>query len=1068
MGAATAPQPEYDIFFSYSHADDEDGWVSALVSNIQAEHARYSPQPLGIFFDRSSIRTMDDWEHYILGGLRSSKTMIALLSPAYFASAFCRTEWKTFLEHELDRANAAETVAPVYLADVPAFDHETEAGDTDWIADLRRRQYSDFRQWRSLGLAAFGNPECQRRIAALEQDLAPKIEKAERALASPSNVPPHNPQFTGRAEQLRRLWELVALRHIGSIVALQGLPGMGKSALAFEYAHQHAADYPGGRFLLNAAGATDLRVPLVDLAPQLGVTISEDQRKSLDTAFGVVRARLETGARTLLIFDNVDNAALLEPHRRGDLPSTDRVHVILTTRLAPQYLPGIECEPMSGLREEDSLRLLERYRPFANDEEKTAALEIVRRLDGYPLELEIVAVYLWQSPDITYAAYLDRFRHESLLAVEGAAQDETVTLSRHSQKSLSGLLQPMLDSLSDLERFALGLAALFHPDFIPLPWVRDFLAARGILPETPPGYPNPWRQLERRLLGLRFLTGANDPNLARMHRVIQEVVAGAYPQYAGSNLRAMGRYAIDRAQEVKFNFDAAASRPAPAFWEWQAIDAFASFLLDKEEADAGCALAYFAASIVPWRVDENERLLTRAIALAPKAQSSNADRDRFLTTCYIALADLFVLRDRYRDATSALSTAAELSRIDPDLAAQVQLKSDYVTQAENQYYFALSKMRNQYWDSLESLGADHPDTRNLYQWLGKNDPTWIRRLDPVPADTAASTTEPASRAELHGSREIARIERFLSDHTEYLPSGLVEEFRHLVESGLPSGEIRDRIVPVVLDHRYEREGQKPGAAMPFPLAEMYQYLRHGILGLANGGVQSYSGRPSFEGPLEHWLEQVVGKQTGALLDQAVRLGCLIQDDGYDFRLIVRDHLAFGHFLAALGDRTAKYRSHAALILGDIGDPRAVDTMLSVLQDDTDDPLVRSHVALGLGSMQDLRPVVPLLLLFDDEHEVTRDGVFLKAFAKAGLRRIGNLALDVVYSTLADPRPLLRAAAIDALFNLGEPRAIPRLQALFTDGTVIPPNRLGIQGKTIAERSYNAVELLHSLAKNRRG
>src|SRR5262249_57561162 len=121
--------------------------------------------------------------------------------------------------------------------------------------------------------------------------------------------------------------------------------------------------------------------------------------------------------------------------------------------------------------------------------------------------------YVGQSPDITYAAYLDRFRHESLLAVEGAAQDETVTLSRHSQKSLSGLLQPMLDSLSDLERFALGLAALFHPDFIPLPWVRDFLAARGILPETPPGYPNPWRQLHCRLFGLPFFTLSNPPNL---------------------------------------------------------------------------------------------------------------------------------------------------------------------------------------------------------------------------------------------------------------------------------------------------------------------------------------------------------------------------------------------------------------------------------------------------------------------------------------------------------------------------------------------------------------------------
>src|SRR5580693_9311658 len=115
----TAPELEYDLFLSYGHSDNEDGWISALVAAVQQEHARFFPQPLRIFFDRSSIRTMDDWEHRILRGLRSSKAMIALLSPAYFASQYCRTEWKMFLEHELDRAIPGEGIAPVYMVGAP-------------------------------------------------------------------------------------------------------------------------------------------------------------------------------------------------------------------------------------------------------------------------------------------------------------------------------------------------------------------------------------------------------------------------------------------------------------------------------------------------------------------------------------------------------------------------------------------------------------------------------------------------------------------------------------------------------------------------------------------------------------------------------------------------------------------------------------------------------------------------------------------------------------------------------------------------------------------------------------
>jgi TIR domain len=78
---APATEPGYDVFVSYARADVGDGWVAALIEAIQAEHAKFAPTPLAVFFDREEIRTMDDWEHRIYRGLRHAKVMLAILSP---------------------------------------------------------------------------------------------------------------------------------------------------------------------------------------------------------------------------------------------------------------------------------------------------------------------------------------------------------------------------------------------------------------------------------------------------------------------------------------------------------------------------------------------------------------------------------------------------------------------------------------------------------------------------------------------------------------------------------------------------------------------------------------------------------------------------------------------------------------------------------------------------------------------------------------------------------------------------------------------------------------------------
>ena len=65
----------------------------------------------------------------------------------------------------------------------------------------------------------------------------------------PSTIPSTRgePRFTGRDAELA---ELQAGLETDGVVVISGAPGLGKSRLAREYAHGHAAAYPGGMFFI--------------------------------------------------------------------------------------------------------------------------------------------------------------------------------------------------------------------------------------------------------------------------------------------------------------------------------------------------------------------------------------------------------------------------------------------------------------------------------------------------------------------------------------------------------------------------------------------------------------------------------------------------------------------------------------------------------------------------------------------------------------------------------------------------------------------------------------------------
>ena len=47
------PNLEYDIFISYRHNDNLDGWVSDFVQNLEKELRGTIKEPLSIYFDKN-------------------------------------------------------------------------------------------------------------------------------------------------------------------------------------------------------------------------------------------------------------------------------------------------------------------------------------------------------------------------------------------------------------------------------------------------------------------------------------------------------------------------------------------------------------------------------------------------------------------------------------------------------------------------------------------------------------------------------------------------------------------------------------------------------------------------------------------------------------------------------------------------------------------------------------------------------------------------------------------------------------------------------------------------------
>ena len=281
----------------------------------------------------------------------------------------------------------------------------------------------------------------------------------------PNNLPFQATSFIGRERELAEVKRLLG----GSrLLTLLGMGGLGKTRLSLQAGAEQIHDFPDGVWFLDLAPISDPALIVSETAQVLGVR-EEPGRPLLQT----VCAHLKNH-RALLILDNCEHVVKASAQMASAILKVAPHVRLLASSREPLHSPGEQCYPVLPLpvpARGDGLEALARstavrlfvdraqlHKPsfVLNEREAPVVAELVARLEGIPLALELAAARI---RSLSVADINARLKDRYKLLTGGSS------VLQERQQNLRALVDWSYELLTPEEQIVLARLGVFVDGF---------------------------------------------------------------------------------------------------------------------------------------------------------------------------------------------------------------------------------------------------------------------------------------------------------------------------------------------------------------------------------------------------------------------------------------------------------------------------------------------------------------------------------------------------------------------------------------------------------------------------
>jgi hypothetical protein len=418
----------HDVFLSFTRRDPAD--LAARVAEVLRGAG------IATFVDET-VPVGEGISDHIVEALAGSRLMVVVYSAAYPRRRAC--QWELIQTYLAGAAEGDPTGRLLVINPEPTDDHIVPAA----VADTMYLRAAD--------------------LARLPAAVHAKLDRLPGPMSTvlrgrqPRWLPPTVPGaqgFVGRFPDLWRLHDaLTAVQRpltqptsADPAVVVTGMAGIGKTSFVRSYAWSFGEAHEGGVYWTTVGGPGGIPAALLRF---------DDQLRAMATAVGIpsegmtaaqIRLLLadhldRRGRPCLLVIDDLPTGATLAELAGFLIPSRSARHVFTTRRSGAGH--DITRVALHGLARDDSLRILQGFRPIL-DEDQGAAAAVVESLGGHPLALRAAGAVLEdQQGRMTYQQYSEGLAGQGVDAgILAAVEASMATLGDRSRVliALAGLV----------------------------------------------------------------------------------------------------------------------------------------------------------------------------------------------------------------------------------------------------------------------------------------------------------------------------------------------------------------------------------------------------------------------------------------------------------------------------------------------------------------------------------------------------------------------------------------------------------------------------------------------------